>query len=186
MTNVEINNNGRIINVECPDNWGEINVITFLKIIEKKTEILQKENILISDEVDLVSIICGISDKILYQMNLEDLQKFSNIISFINKDIEKTPKEFIEINDEIFYVKNDFSKMTLGEVASIQNLIERNKNDVIQALPELLCVFLRKKDEDDNLEEFENKFLERRFKFNQVIISDIYNIINFFFDGEKV
>jgi hypothetical protein len=49
-------------------------------------------------------------------------------------------------------------------------------------MPEMLCIFLRKKD-GDKLESFKKGFMERAEAFKQVSIADVNDIFLFFSDG---
>ena len=50
-------------------------------------------------------------------------------------------------------------------------------------MDKLLCIFLRKKKENGNLEAFKSEFMERRWGFRDIKISKVFNVFNFFLNG---
>jgi hypothetical protein len=104
-------------------------------------------------------------------------------MDFLNKEMEPTKEDFVEIEGERYYIKFDFQNFTMGEVISIETILSKADNNIFKVMDELLCVFLRKKKENGNLETFRGEFLERKEIFSKAPISKVFEVFNFFFVG---
>src|SRR5690606_2752505 len=78
--------------------------------------------------------------------------------------------------------KKDFDSLNMGEMISINLVMDENKGDITKALPRMMCILLRKK-VNGELESFRNSFMDRAEMFKDVIITDISNLLAFFLDG---
>ena len=94
-------------------------------------------------------------------------------------------KEYLLVEGDKYYLKKDFSQLTLGEQASIEIILKKYDGKLENAISELLCIFLRKKRDNGKLEKFKNSFMGRSEMFNDVMIADVHNIFIFFLTGRN-
>jgi hypothetical protein len=107
-------------------------------------------------------------------------------IIFIFSEIPKEEIEFIEINDEKYYLYSDYEKLTTGEIISLDTILESNKNNVNKCLSDILCIFLRKKKENGKLEKFTTTLFERKDMFSKLPINKVYHLIIFFLTTRNI
>lgn len=155
---------------QLAESWDDVDVETFMKIhnLENTNQIQLM--------IDILNIFSDIDKDIIEMIDYKIFNDIISSLNFIKDKIDSQVKDKITINDEDYYIKKDFTKMTMGEVVSIETLTERTGGDLVKAMPELLCIFLRKKKESGKLEEFKNEHLERVDLFKKIKITDVYNL----------
>jgi hypothetical protein len=164
---------------KIPSGWDEVSVETFSKIWK-----IYRENLTdIELTVEIVNILTGIDEDTLYMMSPDEFGQVTKIIEFTNKDVEGTEVESIIVNGEEYFLKKDFQKLTMGEVISLELLIEQSEGNMASKMAEMLCIFLRKKNENGKLESFKKSFMERAEIFKTVSIADVNDVFLFFSDG---
>jgi hypothetical protein len=90
------------------------------------------------------------------------------------------------LGDDKYYLKKDFSQLTMGEVISIDTIMAEANGNIYKVMDKLLCIFLRKKKENGNLETFKPEFMERRWGFRDIKISKVFNLFSFFLTGNNI
>jgi len=178
MTQLNLEIDGEQMIFQIPDSWNEVTVEKFTNIWKINREGMTSIEITIA----VVNILTGIDEDYLYMMSPNEFAQITSIIEFTNHDVKGTDVEFITVDDEKYYLKKDFDKLTMGEVISLELLIEQASGNIMSKMPEMLCIFLRKKD-GDKLESFKKGFMERAEAFKQVSIADVNDIFLFFSDG---
>ena len=118
-------------------------------------------------------------------MDINDFRNLLDKLKFIKEDVIKTEVESIVIGEDEYFLQLDFNKFTTGEIITIEMILKKADNNIYQVMSELLCVFLRKKN-GDKLEKFKTKMLERKELFDNIPISKIYHIFNFFLAGSDL
>jgi hypothetical protein len=177
--NVEIEE--EIKTYQFPESWDDVTVERFIKIYQLRSNDMNE----LESSVQLLSAVSGIEKDILYLMEIEDFKKLISNLKFVSNEILKQDVEYIELEGDKYYLYNDFNKLTTGEVITIETLIESAGGDFYNIMPDLLCLFLRKK-KDDKYERFTTDMLKRKEMFKQVPISQIYHIFNFFLIGRNI
>jgi hypothetical protein len=181
MIEVKINMEGYENTYKFPENWDEVNVRQFTELYKYKNP----NNNDLMGAVNIISALAGIEQAVLLQMDIEDFKDLSNKLSFITKEIPKTDVDYLELNGDKYYLYSEFNKLTTGEVITIETLMEGSNNDVNKIMADLLCLFLRKKDEEGKFEKFSTDMLKRKEMFLDVPISNIYHIFLFFSLGKN-
>lgn len=181
MIEVKIETDEEDLLYHFPENWDEITVKQFCDVFRKDYE---GKNSFYSSVV-LMSALTGVKQDIIEMMDIEDFKMLLGKLKFMQEEVKRSDDERIFINDEEYFLYTDFSKYTTGEIITIELLLEQGGNNVISVMPELLCVFLRKKTAKGNIEKFKTSFMERQYDFNKLPISKIYHIFNFFLDGKN-
>jgi hypothetical protein len=180
MTTVNIELEEGVKTFELPTSWDEVTVGQFMKIYELQ---LDKENELMGT-LKLISALSGIESDILLMMDVDDFKQIATEILFITTPLEKNDSDYVEINGDKFYLYRDFNKLTTGEVITIEMIIDGAKNNINSVMPDLLCLFLRKKKEDGTFEKFTTDLMNRKEMFMNVPVNKIYHIFDFFFHGK--
>jgi len=179
MQELNLELDGEMFNFQIPESWAEVSVEQFSNIwkIEKEG----RTDIDIS--VDVVSSLTGIEEDIIYMMRPDDFGTVAKTIEFTNKDVEGEEVDSITIGEDEYFLKKDFESLTMGEVISLEILIEKADGNLAKVMTEMLCIFLRKKKGDD-LETFKKSFMERAEIFKDVKITQVNDLFLFFSDGE--
>lgn len=175
--NLEIDDETKTFQI--PESWDEVDVETFGKLFSFNREELTPIDIAVKS----LSVFTNIDEETFMMMNYDDFLQIVDVISFTNKDIDPTPYESLECEGETYYIKNDFSQLTMGEVVSIETLLSNSNDNIFSSMAKLLCIFLRKKKDNGKLELFKGEFLNRQDKFKKLPVSKVYNIFVFFLNG---
>jgi hypothetical protein len=179
MVKLELEIDDELTEYMIPESWDEVNVKQFCDLFSTTGEGLNE----IQNIVRIVSIFTNIKVDDLLMMSPDDFQTISKVITFITKDIEGEIVDSIEVDGEEYFLKNDFSKLTMGEILSIDTLLQQNENNLLKTFDKLLCIFLRKKNSKGNLEAFKNEFMLRSEKFSTISITKVHNLISHFSNG---
>ena len=181
MVELNLEIDGEQMSFNIPDSWNEVSVEKFTNIFNIDRDGLSP----IELTVKVVGILLNIDEDYLYMMSPDDFSTITKCIEFTNHDVVGSEVEFIEVDGEKYYLKKDFEKLTMGEIISLELLIEQSNGNVVSKMADMLCLFLRKKKDDGNLESFKNSFMLRAEKFKEVSIADVNDIFLFFSDGEN-
>ena len=181
MIEVNVNMDGYETTYKVPENWDEVNVKQFMKLYENKNP---NNNDLLG-AVNIISSLTDIEQAVLLQMDIDDFKELSNKLTFITKEIPKVEVEYLELNGDKYYLYTEFNKLTTGEVITIETLMDGASGDVNKVMADLLCLFLRKKDQEGKYEKFTTEMLRREEMFLEVPIAQIYHIFIFFSTGEN-
>jgi hypothetical protein len=182
MISVNIELEEGIKTYEFPTSWEDVTVEQFTKLFEEN-RVTDNE---LLNSVKVMSILSGIDEKIIMSMDVDDFKNLASELTFISEEITNTDVEYIEVDGEKFYLYKDFNKMTTGEIITIELLMEKNDGNIYKVMPQLLCIFLRKKNNEGKFEKFNTDMMERADKFKKVNISKIHQIFNFFLIGNTI
>lgn len=182
MINLEIEIDGEVKEFKVPQGWNEVTVKQASEIFGLNKE--GKNNLEVT--VELISILSNIDIDIVYAMQQEDFIKIVESIKFTNNEVKGDLKDSIVLGGEEYFLKKDFDKLNVGEIISIETIMQQSNNDLSKSMGKLLCIFLRKKKENGKLESFKNSFMEREELFGEAIITDVNNIFLFFLDGKNL
>lgn len=181
MINLIIEVDGEEHNFNVPTGWDEVTV----KSAAALSDIKKTDRTDIEVMVDIISLLANIDSELIYMLTSEQFQKVVDIIKFTTEDVKGEMADSVIVDGEEYFLKKDFSQLTMGEIISIDTIISQNENNIAPAMAKLLCIFLRKKKENGNIESFKNSFMERESLFEGVIISDVHNLFLFFLDGRN-
>jgi hypothetical protein len=170
------------INAYLPEKWEEINVETFQKVFSK--DIMSMTNV--EQTLHILTCLTNLSEDLILQLPIDTFKDLVDKIIFIFSEIPKEEIEFIEINDEKYYLYSDYEKLTTGEIISLDTILESNKNNVNKCLSDILCIFLRKKKENGKLEKFTTTLFERKDMFSKLPINKVYHLIIFFLTTRNI
>jgi hypothetical protein len=164
-----------------PENWNEVTVKQFVRLYQSNNP----NNNELMGAVTLISAISNIPEGLLMQMDINDFKNLSTKANFIAQEVEKTDVDYIELEGDRYYLYTEFNKLTTGEVITIETILEGSQYDIYKVMGDLLCLFLRKKDEQGKFEKFSTDMFKRKEMFMDVPISNIYHVFGFFLDGRN-
>jgi hypothetical protein len=179
MIEVNINLEGTEHTYHIPENWDEVTVEKFMNVYRHKNP----NNNELLGAVNLISALSDIDTAVLLQMDIDDFKTLASKITFITQEVPRTDVEYLEVNGDKYYLYSDFNKLTTGEVITIETLLDSVDFDIHKILSDLLCLFLRKKDEEGRYEKFTTEMLKRKEMFLTLPITQIYHIFGFFLGG---
>ena len=165
-----------------PENWDEVTVKQFCDVFRNNYD----NHSSFYASVLLMSALTGVDKEIIEMMDVDDFKMLLEKLKFMQEDVIRSEDDKIVINNEEYFLHNDFSKYTTGEIITIEILLEQAQNNVITIMTELLCVFLRKKNSKGNIEKFKTSFMARKQEFETLPISKIYHIFGFFLDIKNI
>ncbi len=159
--------------------WSEVTIEQYSNIYSIDTNIHQGPFY----SFELIHQLSGIDREIIEQIDFDDFKQLIKALEFFYKPVEDLKKESIIVDGEEYFLYSEFNKYTAGEIISIETILQSVNGDVKKVMPKLLCIFLRKKKENGNLEKYNTKFMSREEKFKKIKISEINHIFNFFLTG---
>lgn len=163
-----------------PNSWSEVSVGQAMHL-QHMAEFTGTD---IERVVKILTIFCpDIDIDDIYAMTPEQFNQIVEMIGFVGTPVEGELVDSLMIGDEEYFLKKDFTQLTMGEVISIDMITNEANGDISKVLPKLLCVFLRKKKENGKLESFKASFMDRAEMFESVKIADVNNIFSFFTAG---
>jgi len=179
--NLEIDGKAKSYNI--PAGWDEVTLGQAADMNDLKDD----DSTVIVQVVKLLKILApDINEDDIMMMSPEQFTQVTEALQFVSDEVEGELVEYVEIEGEKYYLKKDFEKLTMGEIISIDSIMKQTSNDITKALPKVMCIFLRKKNDDGELESFRNSFMEREEAFRSIIITDVYKLFAFFLDGEDL
>ena len=163
---------------EIPNCWEELNLEQYLEVISM--------DFTSSDYIfNLIKIFTGLTSSDLDNLTIEVFKEIKSLFDFMTISPNFVAKKSVVIDGEEYIFKENFNKLTLGEVASISTFDSKYG---AKALPYTLAILLRKsiKDEDGNVvqEDYDLDLVNRRAEmFLKQPIHLFLGSINFFLSG---
>lgn len=179
MIEVKIDTEDKQEIYKLPESWDEVTVKQFTKVYKTRNG---NNNELMS-VVTLIGAMSDIPEALLLQMDINDFKNLSQKLKFINEEVNKTDIDYVELEGDRYYLYQDFNKLTTGEVITIETIMESAQFDIYNVMGDLLCLFLRKKDENGRYEKFSTEFFKRKEMFLNIPVSHIYHVFGFFLNG---
>jgi hypothetical protein len=175
--NIELDDETKLY--QFPTNWSEVTVEQFQRLysIDKNVH----TGMFFSFEV--LHQLTGIEREIIEQIDYESYVDLVKELKFIYEPIEDKKSESVIINGEEYFLYTEFNKYTAGEIISLETIISSANGDIIKVMSDLLCVFLRKKKSNGNLEKYNTSFMNRREIFKTIKVDEINHIFGFFLTG---
>jgi len=170
---------GQISEYHFPESWDDVTVEQFARLytIDKNIH----SGMFYSFE--LLHQLTGIDRDIIEQIDYEDFVILVKKLEFISQPVPENKSESVIVDGEEYFLHSEFNKYTAGEIISIETILGAANMDIHKCMSKLLCVFLRKKKENGNLEKYKTSFMLREEKFKNIKISEINHIFGFFLTG---
>jgi len=173
------------IKIVVPTSWNEVSVGKYTELEKKKLEFQShKKNMIFM--IDMISVLCDMDFEDVEVMDINDFNEvISTLTILINSPIIPSEKTQIVIDDEVYHLKSDFENSeTLSETILKENILQ-TKNNYLDVLGDLLCFFLRKKDDNGEFEKMRVTFIDSRKEMflKNVSIADVNDLFVFFSNG---
>jgi hypothetical protein len=179
MVNVNLEIDDEKVSFTLPESWDEITIEEFVKIFS-----FNREGMNVLEVVIMTLCLLGnIEEEKIMMLPLPEFERLTKVLDFVNKEMEPTNTDEVEILGETYYIKKDFNAFTMGEIISIETILSQADNNLFKVMDKLLCIFLRKKKENGNLEVFKGEFLQRAETFRKAPVSKVFSVFTFFLDG---
>lgn len=182
MLEVNLEIDDEITTFTLPQSWDEVSIGEFCKIFSFHREGMNVLEVVIETLV----ILSGIDREKIMMLPYTDFTTLTQALDFINVEMEPQNVESVMIGDEEYFIKKDFTQFTMGEIISIETLLAQGDNNLFRVMDKLLCIFLRKKKENGNLETFKGTFMDRAELFNKAPVSKVFMVFNFFLSGGNI
>lgn len=179
MITINLEIDDQVQSYEFPTNWSEVSLDQFCKLYSIDKNI--HTGMFYTFEV--LHQITGIDREIIEQIDYEDFVEIVKELKFIYEPIVEKKAESVIVDGEEYFLYTEFNKYTAGEIISIETILKSSDNDIVKVMPQLLCIFLRKKKESGKLEKYNTSFMSRIEKFKTIKIDEINHIFTFFLTG---
>jgi hypothetical protein len=182
MITVNIETDEEQLTYDFPENWDEVTVEKFCKIYSYDYDKFSE----FESSIIMLSALSGIDREVIELISVDDFKMLLDKLKFIREEVMKTDVESLKIGEDEYYLHDDFNKFTTGEIITIEMILKKANNNLFSVMSELLCVFLRKKNDKGKLEKFKTTMLQRKTMFEQLPVSQIYHIFAFFLTGGNI
>lgn len=179
MVELNLTIDDEIKQFSIPQSWDEVTIDEFIKLFSFDRETLTE----IELNIKTIQAFTNIDEELLLMFDLKDFNMLCEQLSFTNVNMTPQSKESIIVDDVEYFVKKDFDSLSMGEMISIETIIKQTNGNFLKSIDKLLCIFLRKKKENGNLEAFRTEHMERAERFRTIPITQVYDVFNFFSDG---
>lgn len=179
MIEINIELDDEVKQYQFPTDWSEVSVEQFGKLytIDKNVH----SGMFFMFEV--LHQLTGIDRDIIEQIDYESFTELIKNLKFVYEPIQEKKLESVIVEDEEYFLYSEFNKFTAGEIISIETILQSANGDFVKVMPQLLCIFLRKKKENGKLEKYKTSFMERVEKFKHIKVDEINHIFSFFLTG---
>lgn len=182
MIEINIELDDEVKQYQFPTDWSEVSVEQFGKLysIDKNLH----SGMFFMFEV--LHQLTGIDRDIIEQIDYESFTELVKNLKFVYEPIQEKKLESVIVEDEEYFLYSEFNKFTAGEIISIETILQSSNGDFVKVMPQLLCIFLRKKKENGKLENYKTSFMERVEKFKHIKVDEINHIFSFFLTGRDL
>ena len=135
MMKVKIKKDGKTEEFKLISSWSDVNLETWLKLIEFETGSKTKE------AEETIAALSDMSKQLINQLSLKDVAVIMEKIAEFQAGQNSSLKKIIEIEGVEYGFHPNLDDITLGEYADLETFI---KNGIEQHLPEVMAVLYRK------------------------------------------
>ena len=163
-----------------PANWSEV---TFKQLLDlKKIKFDSNEGNIMATTHHL-SVLMGMDKKEIGKLSSADFKKLAETTKWIHSfDIQPEVKHEFEFDGVKYKLITKFDSMTVGEIASIEQL---SIDGVEDNLDKIMAILIREVDADGNILVFDANTIDSRAEIlkNKMTIPVVHGISNFFLSG---
>lgn len=179
MVKINIEVDDEVKEYEFPTEWSDVTVEQFKNLYSIDQNI--HSGMFYTFEV--LHQLTGIDREIIEQIDYDNFTELVKLLKFIYEPVTDNKLESINVDGEEYFLYYEFNKYTAGEIISIETILQSANQQVVKVMPELLCIFLRKKKPNGKLESYNTSFMNRVHKFKNIKIDQINHIFSFFLTG---
>lgn len=163
-----------------PTEWADVTLGEFIELSKLNIDSFQNP---IEYYVRMLIILGNEdTDGIFEFIKASDINNIIGQMSFMNTPPSKKGVKDVKINGKKYFLESNLNNLSVGEVVSIETLIEDKKVDSVGAIPIVLSVLLKPKGES-----FDSNLCEDRINLfkNNVSIEEALGMSVFFSTGER-
>jgi len=179
MIEINVELDDEVKTYEFPTSWSEVTVDKFKNLYTINKDI--HSGMFYTFEV--LHQLTGIDRDIIEQIDFDSFTELVEQMKFIYEPIEEKKIQSLIIDGEEYFLYTEFNKYTAGEIISLETILTSANHEIFRVMPELLCIFLRKKTPKGKLENYKTSFMERTEIFKNIKIDEINHIFTFFIIG---
>ena len=131
---IKIKKEGKIKQFKLINNWEDVTLESWLKLIDFQKGSKSKE------ALDTIKELSNIPKDLINQLELKDVALIMGKVAELQQKQNSSLKRIIEIDDKRYGFHPDLDSITLGEYADLESFI---KADIQKNLPELCAVLYR-------------------------------------------
>jgi len=131
---IKIKKEGKTKEFKLINSWSDVNLETWLKLIEFQTGSKSKE------AEETIAAMSDIPKQLINQLSLKDVAVIMEKIAELQAGQNSSLKKIIEIDGIEYGFMPDFDSITLGEYADLETFI---KNGIEEHLPEVMAILYR-------------------------------------------
>jgi|TARA_R110002012_G_scaffold19740_5_gene70789 uncharacterized small protein (DUF1192 family) len=131
---VQIKEKGKLKKFKLINNWSDVNLETFQKLIKFHTGSKSKE------ALNTIAELSNIPKDLINKLEISDVAAIMSRIAKLQSEQNRLLKKVIEIDGVRYGFHPDLDSITLGEYADIETFI---KNDIDKSLPEAMSILFR-------------------------------------------
>lgn len=165
------------MNITVPTSWEDVTLNQYQALAQINAEDYKSK---LRYSMQLVQILCDIDD--VSKFPLEVINDIVLNFDFLREEIPSERKDEIEFNGKVYKWAGSFNELTVGEMLSIEQIIDLEELSYNMSYDVVCAVLLREDGEEFNA----NKFNDNRALFGELPITDVMGTILFFLNGGRV
>jgi len=178
---VKIKKDGKKETFNLIESWSDVNLETWLKIIDLETGSKTKE------AEETIAALSDIPKKLIKELSIRDVAIIMNKIAELQSKGDTVLKKIVEIEGIEYGMHPNLDDITIGEYADIESLV---KDGFEKNMPEIMAVLFRpvveKKNEAYVIEAYGGDITIRAEAMKQMSAEQVQNVLVFFWSLGKV
>lgn len=162
--------------INIPISWDDVTVNQYQALAQLDSESCSK----LKYSIHLVQILCDITD--VSNFPLEIINEIVLNFGFLKEPIPSDKRLSINFKGEEYKWVGSFNELTVGEMLSIEQIIDLEELSYNMSYDVVCAILLRKDGEEFNA----SNFNENRERFGELPISYIMGMIVFFLNGGRL
>jgi hypothetical protein len=160
------------ITINVPTNWNDITIKKYQKFLEVSKK---------ADEIEMLSILCDVSVKVIKKMKVKDRRMIiEKMNTFINKKPSEELQNIIEFKGKEYGFIPNFSKLTTGEFVDLESYMKNSNESLHYIMSILYRPIVKRQGKFYNIEPY-NPNLETAERFLDLPMTCVLSAFNFFF-----
>ena len=174
---IKIKKEGKTKEFKLINSWSDVNLETWLKLIEFQTGSKSKE------AEETIAAMSDIPKQLINQLSLKDVAVIMEKIAELQAEQDSSLKNIIEIDGVEYGFMPDLDSITLGEYADLETFI---KNGIEEHLPEVMAVLYRPVTEKTDsgvytIEKYGGDLTIRAEQMKKMSAEQVQSALQFFF-----
>tara|TARA_R110002050_G_scaffold48435_3_gene112682 strand:- start:1534 stop:2175 length:642 start_codon:yes stop_codon:yes gene_type:complete len=178
---VKVKKNGKIKQFKLINSWSDVNLDTWLKLIQFETGSKTQE------AEETIAALSDMPKQLISQLSLRDVAVIMGEVAKLQAEQDSSLKRIIEIEGVEYGFHPNLDDITLGEYADLETFI---KNGIEKHLPEIMAVLYRpvveKKNEVYTIEAYGGDLTIRAEQMKKMSAEQVQSALVFFYNFVSV